>query len=101
MVVSLAGTCNSNTRSPHTEDDKMKMKPLELVKPGPTPPSFGIDGQNVTPIRAPLPDSSTEQLMPYEKVAKTIYVRANGLPAYHRATGHIRRFTEGEEGETK
>ena len=28
-----------------------------------------------------------ENLMPYEAVAKAIFVKANGLPAYYRATG--------------
>jgi hypothetical protein len=79
----------------------MTTKPLELVKSEPEQASFGFGGQNVTPIRTPSPDSRTEQLMPYEKAAKTIYVRANGLPAYHRATGHIRRLGDGGENETK
>lgn len=79
----------------------MKMKPLELVQSEPVQASFGFGGPNVTPIRNPSSDSRSDQLMPYEKVAKTIYVRANGLPAYHRATGHIRRFSDGGESETK
>jgi hypothetical protein len=86
---------------PRREDDMMKMKPLELVKAEPVQASFGFGGPNVTPIRAPSPDSRTEQLMPYEAVAKTIYVRANGLPAYRRTTGHIRRVSDGGGSETK
>lgn len=79
----------------------MKMKPLELVKSEPAQANLGSGRQNVTPIRNPPSDNRSDQLMPYEKVAKTIYVRANGLPAYHRATGHIRRFSDGGESETK
>lgn len=79
----------------------MKMKPLELVKTEPAQANFGFDGQNVTPIRNPSSDSRSDQLMPYEKVAKSIYVRANGLPAYRRVTGHIHRFSDGGESETK
>jgi hypothetical protein len=31
----------------------------------------------------------TENLMPYEAAAKAIFVKANGLPAYYKATGTI------------
>lgn len=36
------------------------------------------------------PAAQVEQLMPYEAVAKAIFVKANGLPAYHLATRFIR-----------
>lgn len=31
-----------------------------------------------------------ERLMPYEKAAKAIFVKANGLPAYRKAFGVLR-----------
>jgi hypothetical protein len=79
----------------------MKLKPVNQVNSGPVQASFGFGGQNVMPIRTPSLDSRAEQLMPYEKAAKAIYVRANGLPAYRRATGRIHRFSDGGESETK
>jgi hypothetical protein len=79
----------------------MKFKPVDPVNSAPVQASFGFGAQNVTPIRNPSSDSRSEQLMPYEKAAKAIYVRANGLPAYRRVTGHIHRFSDGGEGETK
>jgi hypothetical protein len=79
----------------------MKLRPFDLVKSAPTQASPEFVGQNVLPIRTPSSDNRTEQLMPYEKVAKAIYVRANGLPAYRRATGHIHRIGDGGESETK
>ncbi|MBI4996910.1 MAG: hypothetical protein HZC22_08420 [Rhodocyclales bacterium] len=79
----------------------MKLKPVDQVSSEPVQASFGFGGQNVMPIRPPSSDSRAEQLMPYEKAAKAIYVRANGLPAYRRVTGHIHRFSDGGESETK
>jgi hypothetical protein len=35
-------------------------------------------------------DTLEEDLLPYEKVAKAVYVKANGLPAYYKATGKSR-----------
>ena len=35
-------------------------------------------------------DTLEEDLLPYEKVAKAVYVKANGLPAYYKATGRSR-----------
>lgn len=50
--------------------------------------------QNMDPATPPaarrLPwhaAATAENLMPYEAVAKAIFVKANGLPAYYRATG--------------
>jgi hypothetical protein len=37
--------------------------------------------------RQDLTDDSTEVLMPLEAAAKAILVKANGLPAYRKATG--------------
>ncbi|MBI4996083.1 MAG: hypothetical protein HZC22_04135 [Rhodocyclales bacterium] len=79
----------------------MELKPIAPASPEPVQESFSFGGPNVMPIRAPSPDSRAEQLMPYEKAAKAIYVRANGLPAYHRATGHLHRFSDGGDGEVK
>ena len=38
----------------------------------------------------PAADADAAKLMPYEKVAKAIFVKANGLPAYHRAHRFVR-----------
>lgn len=79
---------------PQRKEDEMKLKQTDPVSSEPVQASFGFGGQNVMPIRTPSPDSQAEQLMPYEKAAKAIYVRANGLPAYRRATGHIHRISD-------
>lgn len=90
---------------PQRKEDKMKMRPIDLLKPEPRPTNLGVGehvgGRNVLPIRSPSPDSRTEQLMPYEKAAKAIYVRANGLPAYHRAMGNTRGIGDGGESNKK
>jgi len=38
----------------------------------------------------PAAGADAARLMPYEKVAKAIFVKANGLPAYHRANRFVR-----------
>jgi len=38
----------------------------------------------------PTTAADAAKLMPYEKVAKAIFVKANGLPAYHRAHRFVR-----------
>jgi hypothetical protein len=38
----------------------------------------------------PAAAADAAKLMPYEKVAKAIFVKANGLPAYTRATRFVR-----------
>ncbi|RLJ64893.1 hypothetical protein [Sulfurisoma sediminicola] len=38
----------------------------------------------------PTAVADAANLMPYEKVAKAIFVKANGLPAYHRANRFVR-----------
>jgi hypothetical protein len=52
----------------------MKLRPIKL--PIPLPNAIAI-----------APVVAAESLMPYEAVAKTIFVKANGLPAYYRAIG--------------
>lgn len=79
----------------------MTFKPIDPVNSEPMQTTFGLGGQNVMPIRNPSSDSRSEQLMPYERAAKAIYVRANGLPAYRRVTGQVQPFSDGGEGETK
>ena len=86
---------------PQRKEDEVKLKPIDPVCSEPMQENFGFGGQNVMPIRTPSPDSRAEQLMPYEKVAKAIYVLANGLPAYRRATGHIHRISDDGDGEEK
>jgi hypothetical protein len=41
----------------------------------------------------PAAGADAARLMPYEKVAKAIFVKANGLPAYHRAH-RVVRYTD-------
>jgi hypothetical protein len=36
-----------------------------------------------------LPGTIAEHLMPYATAAKAIFVKANGLPAYYKATGTV------------
>ena len=38
----------------------------------------------------PAAGADAARLMPYENVAKAIFVKANGLPAYHRAHRFVR-----------
>lgn len=79
----------------------MKLRPFDPLKAEPRQTNPGFGGQNVLPIRPPSADSRAEQLMPYEKAAKAIYVRANGLPAYRKATGQLRNLSDDGEGEVK
>jgi hypothetical protein len=68
----------------------MKMRPYTMKALSPTP------AQTPTPIAANdaarsvmelRPVAATRYLMPYEAAAKAIFVKANGLTAYHKATG--------------
>ncbi len=77
----------------------MKLRPTKAPSSDPVQATLGFGGQNALPIAGPSSDSRAETLMPYEKAAKAIYVRANGLPAYRRATGHIRRCADTGECE--
>jgi hypothetical protein len=77
----------------------MKADPPEVTNSDPVQATLGFSAQDALPIPDPSSDSRAEDLMPYEKVAKAIYVRANGLPAYRRATGHIRRCADTGECE--
>jgi hypothetical protein len=77
----------------------MKLRPASSQNPDPVLATSGLSGQDALPIAGPSPDSRAEDLMPYEKAAKAIYVRANGLPAYRRATGHICRSADTGESE--
>jgi hypothetical protein len=40
-------------------------------------------------VDANLPGTIAEHLMPYATAAKAIFVKANGLPAYYKATGTV------------
>ena len=75
----------------------MKPTTSNSASSDPVQATFGFWGPDARPIAAPSGDARKDDLMPYEKVAKAIYVRANGLPAYRRATGHIHR--SGDTGE--
>ena len=72
----------------------MKLTPAKTRNPDPAQATLGFGGPDALPSSSPSSDSRAETLMPYEKAAKAIYVRANGLPAYRRATGHIRRSAD-------
>ena len=65
---------------------------MKSTDSAPVQATLGFDGADPLPIPNPTGDSRADHLMPYEKAAKAIYIRANGLPAYRRATGHIRRL---------
>lgn len=77
----------------------MKLTPEKTRNPDPAQATLGLGGPDALPISSPSPDSRAEHLMPYEKAAKAIYVRANGLPAYRRATGHSHRGADTSDGE--
>lgn len=49
------------------------------------PPPAAASANAIPPAAA-----DAAKLMPYEKVAKAIFVKANGLPAYHRAHRFVR-----------
>jgi hypothetical protein len=44
----------------------------------------------IQPAFKGTPLAELDELMPYEAVAKAIFVKANGLPAYRKATRIIR-----------
>lgn len=46
---------------------------------------------DISPPAAEEPVVDAARLMPYETVAKAIFVKANGLEAYDRATRFVRR----------
>jgi hypothetical protein len=77
----------------------MKVNPPEVTSCESVQATLGFGGNDAVPAPGPSSDSRAEGLMPYEKAAKAIYVRANGLLAYHRATGHIRRCADTGECE--
>jgi hypothetical protein len=68
----------------------MKMRPHTMkalsATPArtPTPIAANVAARSVMELR-PVP--ATQFLMPYEAAAKAIFVKANGLTAYHKATG--------------
>lgn len=71
----------------------MKIPPpnMKLLKPNPAC-AFSPVGANTMALSAVpwRPGVVTETLMPYESAAKKIFVKANGLPAYYKATGAFR-----------
>jgi hypothetical protein len=71
----------------------MKIPPPDM-KPAAPPctwpfPPVGADSTTLAaiPLRA---GGIAEYSMPYAAAAKAIFVKANGLPAYYRATGLLR-----------
>lgn len=75
----------------------MKIAPptIKTATPFPTrvaPPAAAA--ATVAPTTFWRPVAVPENLMPYEAVAKAIFVRANGLPAYYKATGLARRTAD-------
>jgi len=63
----------------------------ELFKPSLASPLAPSGVRNETPAAVPLKSAAKAgHLMPYETAAKAIFVKANGLPAYYKATGVLR-----------
>jgi hypothetical protein len=56
--------------------------------------AFIAEDTQAVPLPEIVRDARAEQLMPLEAAAKRIFVRANGLPAYKKATGFLRRRTD-------
>ena len=48
----------------------------------------GARAEDLSTIAKP-PGTGAEGLMPYEAAAKAIFVKANGLSAYYKATGIV------------
>lgn len=71
------------------------MKPasrnMRLLKHNPACPDsmLGVGTMILSAIPWRL-GTAAEQLMPFEKAAKAIFVKANGLPAYRKAFGVLR-----------
>jgi hypothetical protein len=67
--------------------------PLQIVKPpalASVPPrALNAGSENSSTAESNLTSTIAIHLMPYETVAKAIFVKANGLPAYYRATGTV------------
>lgn len=56
--------------------------------------AFVADDKQALPVPEPGCDARAEKLMPLEAAAKAIFVKANGLPAYKKATGFLRRLDD-------
>lgn len=68
--------------------------PRNVIPLGPDPvrPASGRDKHvKALAIVSRHADNAAEHLMPYESVAKAIFVKANGLLAYYKATGLPKR----------
>lgn len=96
MLVSLPATLDrkqGQLRSSPESSQNMKIPPRSItpLKSDPVCPFVPITAETMTHSAVPwLPGVVTKNLMPYEAAAKTIFVKANGLPAYYKATGSFR-----------
>jgi hypothetical protein len=64
---------------------------MKLLKQTPACPFTPVAAGTMTLFAVPWRQGiRAENLMPYEAAAKAIFVKANGLPAYHKATGTFR-----------
>lgn len=58
---------------------------MTKIAPESLPPISGADP--LSPHGDEMIEGASQPLLPYGAAAKAIFVRANGLPAYHRARG--------------
>ncbi len=54
--------------------------------------SPGVEASDARPAVRWCPVAIPANLMPYEAAAKAIFIRANGGPAYYKATGTHKRI---------
>lgn len=89
----LAQRTGTNANQAHEDQIFTMTKPLKTLKAPTTalvlPGTLGALGEFTSLANSSQTATIVKQLMPYETVAKAIFVKANGLPAYNKATGAV------------
>lgn len=72
---------------------------MKSMAPDPVQATFAFVGEDnpAVAFATESRESRAGALMPLEAAAKAIFVKADGLPAYRKATGLSRRHTDANE----